>query len=341
MATTLGVAVATRHVALVLIGQREAETVTLDEVLLDSDFSTTTPPADVRLQVLAEVKRISAVLDAHKRPLSQVAVAATEPAAARTAARVVEALTNAGVRNARAFAPRSSGRSLANRRAGNIALPSGLANGQSGNAAVTAAHEIAREALARDSDDSGRALSWRTRHAMALAATALATICVGLIGFRALSAQSKPEVTPVEATDPVPTEVTHRDDPPPPTSAVNTDPIPPAIVDTPTLVPTPAEQAEVAAPSTLAPTVAPTQNSPPTSVEPTPTPLEVVPPESPQAPEPAPVTTSQAPAEPPVPPPPSPPSTEPPPPTPAPAVPPSPEPAPPVPAAPQANPPPP
>jgi hypothetical protein len=269
LATTLGVAVATQHVALVLIGRRRTETVTLDQVLLDADASTMAPPADVRLLVLAEVKRIIAVLDAHKRPLSHVAVTATEPAAARTAARIVEALTRAGVRNARAFALEPSGHSLVNSRAGNNALPSGLEEGRADDAAVTAAHEIALEALALASDASGRALSSRKRHAIALAATALATIGVGLIGFRSLPDQPRPEVTPVEATDPVPAQVTHRADPPPTTSAVNTETSPTAVVDTTVRVPAPAEQAEVAAPSTTAPTAAPTENSPPSSVEPT------------------------------------------------------------------------
>jgi hypothetical protein len=308
LATTLGVAVAPRHVALVLIGQREAETVTLDEVLLDADVSTMTPPADVPLHVLAEVERIIAVLDAHKRPLSRVTVAATRPAAARTAVRIVEVLNEAGVSNTTAVALGSSSQSLANRRAGNNALPTGLAEGHPADAAVTSAHEIALEALALASDASGRALSGRKRHAMALAATALATIGVGLIGFSLLPDQSRSEVTPVEATDPVPTQVTHRADPPLTTSAVNPDTSPTAVVDTTAGVPAPAEQAEVAAPSTTAPTAAPTENSPPSSVEPTPTPIDGAPLEVPQGPEQPPVTTSQPSAEPPTPLPPEPPA---------------------------------
>jgi hypothetical protein len=307
LATTLGVAVGRRHVALVLVEQRRTGTVTLDRLLLDAADSAMTPSADVPLHVLAEVQRTITVLDAHKRPLSQVAVTATEPASASTAARVVEALTEAGVRNTCSIALQPNDQPLANTRPGNIGLPTDRTEDATADAVVTAAHEIALEAQARSPDADGHALSGRKRRVMALAATALATIGVGLFGFRSLHDQSGTEVTPVEATDPVPTQVTRHADPPP-TTVETTKPSPPVVADTTAQVAAPPEPADVAVPAQPAPTAAPIQNSPPSTVEPTPSPSETVP----QAPEPAPVTTSQAAAEPPAPPPPASPAAEPP-----------------------------
>lgn len=279
MATTLGIAVAAHHVALVLVERRQTGTATLDQVLLDADVSTTTRSADAYHRVLAEVKHIMAVLDAHSRPLSRVAVAAVEPAAAVTAVRLVETLTEADLINARLVAFDPSPSSLARKRSGNSDLPAGPIETLTTNAAMTAAHDIAVEEQALVPDASGRPPGGgRTRRNLAIAATALATVGVGLIGFRLLSGQAAPEIAPVESTDPAPAQVTQRATTPPTTT----------VADTITRVPATVSQAEVPAPSTPTPTSAPTQDSVPTqdsapsSVE-TPTPQ---PPAEPPAPPP-------------------------------------------------------
>ena len=208
MATTLGVAVATHHVALTLVAQRRTGPITLDQVLLETDADPMTSPADGLQQVLAEVQRIIAILGTHKRPLSRIAVAAVEAMAASAAISVVEALTEAGLDSATLVPPPST-QSLAKRHPSNPNLFAERTEIPSRTAALTAAHEIALEALALIPDVSGRALGGgRTRRAMAVGATALVTVGVGLFGFRLLSDQSSPDVSPVQATDPVPTQDT-------------------------------------------------------------------------------------------------------------------------------------
>jgi hypothetical protein len=288
VATTLGVAVAADHVALTLVAQRRTEPVTLDEVLLETDAEPTTSPADALQQVLAEVQRIIAILGTHKRPLSRIAVAAVEAMAASTAISVVEALTEGGLDSATLVPPPST-QSLAKRHPSNPNLFAATTEIPSKTATLTAAHEIALDALALIPDVSGRALGGgRTRRALALGATTLLTIGVGLIGFRLLSDQSSPEVSPLQPTDPVTTQVTQSSNTPSaPASAVSADPTP-AVADTITSAPPPAEV-------TARPTAAPAQDPLPSSVEPLPPSQDVAPP---QGPEPAtPATPSPSPAE--------------------------------------------
>jgi hypothetical protein len=300
VATTLGVAVASRHIALALVVQRRTGPVALDQVLLEPNAGPTTSPAETPQQVLAEVQRISAVLGTHKRPLSKIAVAAVEAVAASTAIDVVEALNQAGLESATLVPPPSS-ESLAKGQSGNSVLERGGADSGSTEAALTAAHEIALEALELIPDVSGRASGNRqSRRVLAVAATAVATVGVGLIGFRLLSDQTAPADSPVQATNPVPTQATAPEltPPPAPTSVVSANTNPPVVIDTSTPAPT---TAEVSARATASPTPTQSQDPAPTSVE-TPPPGEPgpqgqEPPPSPAPPSPAPSTT-----EPPAPP---------------------------------------
>jgi hypothetical protein len=274
LATTLGIAVSAHHVALVLVERRQTGTATLDQVLLDADVSTTTRSADASHRVLAEVEHIMAVLDAHSRPLSRVAVAAVEPAAAVTAVRLVQTLIEADLINARLVDFDPSPNLLARNHSGNPNLPARPIETLTTNAAMTAAHDIAVEEQALVPDASGRPPGGgRTRRNLAIAATALATVGIGLIGFRLSSGQAGPEIAPAESTDPAPAQVTQRATTPPSTT----------VADTITRVPATVSQAEVPAPSTPMPTSVPmpTQDSVPSSVE---TPIPQPPAEPPAPP---------------------------------------------------------
>jgi hypothetical protein len=283
VATTLGVAVASRHVALALVVQRRTGPVALDQVILEPIAGPSTSPADTPQQVLAEVQRISAVLGTHKRPLSKIAVAAVEAVAASTAINIVEALNQAGLESATLVPPPSS-RSLAEKQSGNLVLDRGSTESGTTEAALTAAHEIALEALELIPDVSGRALgNGQTRRALAVAATALATVGVGLIGFRLLSDQTAPAGSPVQATNPVPTQATPPElTPPAPTSVVSADTTPPVVIDTSTPAPT---TAEVSARATASPSSTQTQDPTPTSVETPPPPQDGAPPQGQSAPQ--------------------------------------------------------